>query len=70
MLISTHRELRNVAEGMTNNVPDMVRRFLSIEAQVSSKEEDDGYGDEPPGELTLVFFMSAINICSLFRWLY
>jgi hypothetical protein len=70
MLISAHRELRNIAEGMTNNVPDMVRRFLDIKAQVGNEEEDDGYGDEPPGELTLVFFMSAVNICSHFRRLY
>ena len=60
-------KLRNVAEAMVNDVPDRVCHFLDIEAQVGSKEDDDESGDEPPGELTLVFSMSAINICLHFR---
>jgi hypothetical protein len=52
--------LRNVAEAMTNNVSDAVRRFLDIEAQVDGEEDDDRYGDGPgPGELTLVFSMGT-----------
>ena len=48
---------------MMNNVPDVVRHFLDIEAQVDNEEEDDRYGDGPPGELILVYFyMSAINL--------
>ena len=56
-------KLRNVAEAMTNNVPDAVCHFLDIEAQVDNEEDGDGYGDGPPGELILVYFyMSAINL--------
>ena len=48
---------------MTNNIQDAVRRFLDIEAQVDNEEDDDGYGDGPPGELILVYFsMSAVNL--------
>jgi hypothetical protein len=51
---------------MSNNVPDAVRHFLDIEAQVGSKEDDDGYGDGPPGELTLVFSIVLLtSICIL-----
>jgi len=48
---------RNVVEAMPNNVPDAVRRFLDIEAQVGSEEDNDGDGDGdgPLGKLTLVF---------------
>jgi hypothetical protein len=47
-------------EAMTNNVPSMVRRFLDIEAQVGNEEDNDEDGDHGlPGELTLVFSMSA-----------
>jgi hypothetical protein len=42
---------------MTNNISDVVCRFLDIEAQVGNKEEDDGYGDGPPGELILIYFL-------------
>ena len=44
-------------EAMPNNVPDAVRRFLDIEAQVGSEEDNDGDGDGdgPLGKLTLVF---------------
>ena len=56
-------KLRNVVEAMTNNIQDAVRRFLDIEAQVDNEEDDDGYGDGPPGELILVYFcMSAVNL--------
>jgi hypothetical protein len=48
---------------MTNNILDVVHHFLDIEAQVGNKEDDDRYGDGPPGELILVYFsMSAINL--------
>jgi hypothetical protein len=61
MLISTHRKLGNVAEAMSNSVPDAVRCFLDIEAQVDSEEDDDGSGDGPPGELTLVFSKALLT---------
>jgi hypothetical protein len=61
MLISAHRKLGNVAEAMSNNVPDAVRHFLDIEAQVDSEEDDDGSGDGPPGELTLVFSIALLT---------
>jgi hypothetical protein len=63
MLISAHRKLGNVAEAMLNNVPDVVRHFLDIEAQVDSEEDDDGSGDGPPGELTLV--LSIVLLTSI-----
>jgi hypothetical protein len=48
---------------MTNNILDAVRHFLDIEAQVGNEEDDNGYGDGPPGELILVYFsMSAVNL--------
>jgi hypothetical protein len=47
---------------MMNNVPDAVRRFLDIEAQVGDEEDDDGYGDGPPGKLTPVLPMSTVNL--------
>jgi hypothetical protein len=59
-LISAHRKLRNVA--MMNNVPDAVRCFLDIEAQVGDEEDDDGYGDGPPGKLTPALPTSAVNL--------
>jgi hypothetical protein len=62
MLIYAHRKLRNVAEAMTNNVPDVVHHFLNIEAQVGDEEDDDGYGDGPLGKLTPALPMSTINL--------
>jgi hypothetical protein len=47
---------------MMNNIPDAVRRFLDIEAQVGDEEDDDGYGDGPPGKLTPALPMSAVNL--------
>jgi hypothetical protein len=69
MLISAHRKLGNVAEAMSNNVPDVVRCFLDIKAQVDSEEDDDGSRDRPPGELTLVFSivpLTSIRILDAF----
>jgi hypothetical protein len=57
MLISVYRKM---VEVMTNNIPDSICHFLDIEAQVDSEKDDGRYGDGPgPGELTLVFSMSA-----------
>jgi hypothetical protein len=53
---------------MMNNVPSTVRRFLDIEAQVGNEEDNDEDGDHGlPGELTLVFSMSAplTSVCIL-----
>jgi hypothetical protein len=36
----------------------MFHHFLDIKAQVDNEEDNDGYGDDP-GDLTLVFSMSA-----------
>jgi hypothetical protein len=49
---------------MMNNVPDVVHRFLNIEAQVGDKEDDDGYGDGPPiaSKLTPALSMSTVNL--------
>jgi hypothetical protein len=47
---------------MMNNVPDVVRRFLDMEAQVGNEEDDDGYGDGPPGKLTPALPMSAVYL--------
>jgi hypothetical protein len=46
---------------MMNNVPDRVHHFLDIEAQVDGMDDDSQDRDGPgPGELTLVFSMSAL----------
>jgi hypothetical protein len=43
MLISAHRKLRNIAEAMMHNVPDVIHHFLDIKPWVGSEDDDDGY---------------------------